>query len=205
MTESMFSYTGKLNSSDLFTVRGNSVAEFTSNLTAAVEAIASATELQRSLNNRTGVASGGAFANNTLDTAVQALADAGLNPSPVGAQGLAQVMPGTFRDIMRETNIRGNPYDPYTNLMAGAYYMGKMRRIFRAPRPDVERHKLAAASYNAGAGHIIRAQALVGNPKEWKPVADVLPQITGRHAKETQNYVERIFRTYQTYSYGLNN
>jgi soluble lytic murein transglycosylase-like protein len=125
--------------------------------------------------------------------------------SPVGAQGLAQVMPGTFRDIMRETNIRGNPYDPYTNLMAGAYYMGKMRRIFRAPRPDVERHKLAAASYNAGAGHIIRAQALVGNPKEWKPVADVLPQITGRHAKETQNYVERIFRTYQTYSYGLNN
>jgi hypothetical protein len=89
MTESMFSYTGKLNSSDLFTVRGNSVSEFTANLTAAVEAIASATELQRSLNNRTGVASGGAFANNTMDTAVQALADAGLNPSPVAASAAA--------------------------------------------------------------------------------------------------------------------
>jgi hypothetical protein len=68
----MFSYTGKLNSSDLFTVRGNSVSEFRANLTAAVEAIASATELQRSLNNRTGAATGGAFANNTMDTAVQA-------------------------------------------------------------------------------------------------------------------------------------
>ena len=89
MTESMFSYTGKLNSSDLFTVRGNSVSEFRANLTAAVEAIASATELQRSLNNRTGAATGGAFANNTMDTAVQALADAGLNPSPVAASAAA--------------------------------------------------------------------------------------------------------------------
>ena len=91
MTESMFSFTGKLNSSDLFTVRGNSVGEFTANLTAAVEAIASATELQRSLNNRTGAATGGAFANNTMDTAVQALADAGLNPSPVAPAGATAI------------------------------------------------------------------------------------------------------------------
>lgn len=122
--------------------------------------------------------------------------------SPVGAQGLSQVMPGTFMQISKESGIINNPYDPQTNLMAGAYYMAKMRRIFRSPRPDIERHKLAVASYNAGAGHIIKAQALVGNPPEWKPVADVLPKITGKHAKETQNYVERIYRTYQVYSIG---
>jgi hypothetical protein len=81
MTESMFSYTGKLNSTDLFTVRGNSVSEFRANLTAAVEAIASATELQQSLNNRSGGASGGAFAASAA--AVQVLQDAGLNPTPV--------------------------------------------------------------------------------------------------------------------------
>jgi hypothetical protein len=81
MTESMFSYTGKLNSTDLFTVRGNSVSEFRANLTAAVEAIASATELQQSLNNRSGGASGGAFA--ATPAAVQVLQDAGLNPTPV--------------------------------------------------------------------------------------------------------------------------
>jgi hypothetical protein len=81
MTESMFSYTGKLNSTDLFTVRGNSVSEFRANLTAAVEAIASAVELQQSLNNRSGGASGGAFA--ATPTAVQVLQDAGLNPTPV--------------------------------------------------------------------------------------------------------------------------
>lgn len=81
MTESMFSYTGKLNSTDLFTVRGNSVSEFRANLTAAVEAIASATELQQSLNNRSGGASGGAYA--ATPAAVQVLQDAGLNPTPV--------------------------------------------------------------------------------------------------------------------------
>jgi hypothetical protein len=83
MTESMFSYTGKLNSTDLFTVRGNSVSEFAANLTAAVEAIASATALQQSLNNRSGGASGGAFAASAA--AVQVLQDAGLNPTPVAA------------------------------------------------------------------------------------------------------------------------
>jgi hypothetical protein len=83
MTESMFSYTGKLNSTDLFTVRGNSVSEFRANLNAAVEAIAEAVELQQSLNNRSGGASGGAYA--ATPAAVQVLQDAGLNPTPVSA------------------------------------------------------------------------------------------------------------------------
>jgi len=82
MTESTFSYTGKLNSTDLFTVRGNSVSEFKANLTAAVEAIAEATALQQTLNNRSGGASGNAYTPNT-DAALQMLKDAGLNPTPV--------------------------------------------------------------------------------------------------------------------------
>lgn len=83
MTESLFSYTGKLNSTDLFTVRGNSVSEFRANLNAAVEAIAEAVSLQQSLNNRSGGASGGAYA--ATPAAVQVLQDAGLNPTPVAA------------------------------------------------------------------------------------------------------------------------
>lgn len=82
MTESMFSYTGKLNSTDLFTVRGNSVSEFRANMTAAVEAIADAVALQQSLNNRQGGGTGGAFAAQPA-TVVQMLQDAGLNPTPV--------------------------------------------------------------------------------------------------------------------------
>jgi hypothetical protein len=84
MTESMFSYTGKLNSTDLFTVRGNSVNEFKANMTAAVEAIAEAVALQASLSGRVAAPSGGAYAPN-MEQAIQNLQDAGLNPQPVAA------------------------------------------------------------------------------------------------------------------------
>ena len=78
MTESTFSYTGKLNGQDLFTVRGNSVAEFKANLIAAVEAINEAQGLQSMLVNRP---TGNAYAPN-MEQAIQALQDAGMNPQP---------------------------------------------------------------------------------------------------------------------------
>jgi hypothetical protein len=77
MTESKFSYTGKLNSTDLFTVRGDSAQEFATNMIAAIEAIKSATELQIALGGRGGMTS--------MDKAVQALTDGGLNPTVVSS------------------------------------------------------------------------------------------------------------------------
>jgi hypothetical protein len=70
MTESTFSYTGKLNGQDLFTVRGNTVAEFTANLQAALLAIPSASDLHTQLLSRTGQSS--------MDKAINALQEAGL-------------------------------------------------------------------------------------------------------------------------------
>ena len=84
MTESMFSYTGKLNSTDLFTVRGNSVSEFRANLNAAVTAIAEAVQLQASLSGRVAQPAGNAYTPNA-EAAIQMLQDAGLNPQPVVA------------------------------------------------------------------------------------------------------------------------
>lgn len=95
--------------------------------------------------------------------------------------------------------MAGNPYAAEVNLMAGAYYMARMRGIFKAPRPEAERHNLACAAYNAGAGNIIRAQRLAGNPQGWGPVAAALPQVTGRHSAETVNYVKRIRATHARY------
>ena len=119
--------------------------------------------------------------------------------SPVGAMGLSQIMPATFADIGRKAGIKGNPFDPEVNLMAGSWYMATRRQIFKAPRPDMERHKLAAASYNAGAKNIIKAQNLAGNPRDWEPVAEKLPAITGRHAKETTDYIRKIQSFYKMY------
>lgn len=119
--------------------------------------------------------------------------------SPVGAMGLAQVMPATFRDISKASGIAGNPYDPEVNINAGAWYMAKQRAIFKAPRPEADKHNLACASYNAGAGNIIKAQRLAGNPEGWEPVAETLPKVTGHHSTETINYVKRIRETYRRY------
>ena len=77
MTESTFSYTGKLNGQDLFTVRGNSAPEFIANLQAATQAVAAAADLQMTLLSRTG--------QTNMDRAITVLQDAGLNPEPVSA------------------------------------------------------------------------------------------------------------------------
>ena len=119
--------------------------------------------------------------------------------SPVGAMGLSQIMPATFKEIAEKSGIKGSAFDPEVNLMSGAWYMARMRNTFKAPRPDFERHNLAIASYNAGSGNIIKAQRLAGNPAEWQPVADKLHLVTGKHAKETRDYVKKIRSFYRAY------
>lgn len=115
--------------------------------------------------------------------------------SPVGAAGLAQFMPATWAETTRYLGMgQISPHLAKQSIIAGAYYQGKQVRIWKAPRPAEDRYSLGAASYNAGAGHIIKAQRACGGANGYAAIIKCLPQITGRHATETTTYVQRIWR-----------
>lgn len=113
--------------------------------------------------------------------------------SPVGAAGLAQFMPATWSEAQAHFGIRASPHDDIA-IEAGAWYMMRQMSVWRSPRPEVERWRLALASYNAGAGNIIRAQRLCEGERDWREIRACLPAVTGHHANETRTYVDRVQR-----------
>jgi len=73
--------------------------------------------------------------------------ESGFNPnarSPVGAQGLAQLMPATARELGVD------PSDPMQNLAGGAKYFRQQMDRFQDPA-------LALAAYNAGPSRVAKA------------------------------------------------
>ena len=115
--------------------------------------------------------------------------------SPVGAAGLAQFMPATWREVVRGTRYEGvAPTVAEAAIDRGAYYMARLRRGWSSRRPEEDRLKLAQASYNAGFGSLLKAQRKCGNRAEYRAIMACLPQVTGHHSKETTTYVRRIWK-----------
>jgi murein DD-endopeptidase MepM/ murein hydrolase activator NlpD len=72
--------------------------------------------------------------------------------SKVGAQGLAQLMPATSRSM----GVK-DPFDPATNVAAGARYLANNLRIYG-------RTDLALAAYQAGKGAVAEAGGIPDSP-----------------------------------------
>ena len=87
--------------------------------------------------------------------------------SPVGAQGLLQVMPRTGEDMGYPPPL----FDPEKNVKAGIKYLEWVRNRFKAPLPASEQLWFTLASYNAGIGHLFDAQRLAEklglDPGKW--------------------------------------
>ena len=129
----------------------------------------------------------------------QAYQESRFNPaavSPVGATGLMQIMPGTGVQMAAVTGVTGPLTSPSVSVIYGTAYNEWLERIWSSPRSSNERLELIHASYNAGAGHILSAQKLAGGHLLWSCISKFLHLVTGRHSKETLDYVRLIKQWY---------
>ena len=101
-----------------------------------------------------------------VELAAQVRQESGFRPnltSPVGAQGICQFMPGTWREAINRGWARpgDSPWDAPASIQAQAGYMGYLRGLFRDDWPK------ALAAYNCGEGRLQRIEKRVLGP--WNP------------------------------------
>lgn len=107
--------------------------------------------------------------------------------SPAGARGIMQLMPGTAQDLGVD-----DTEDAAQNIDAGVCYFADLYNEWSWPRPEIDRIALALASYNAGLGNILEAQELAGGAVGYADIIHELERVTGRHSRETTEYVRKI-------------
>ena len=130
----------------------------------------------------------------------QCFTESNLNPkarSPVGALGLCQIMPKTYEEESRRIGIKGKATIAVNNIKVSAAYMARLMKAWTSPRNNECLIEISWASYNAGMGNILNAQKLARNALCWENIRVKLPEITGKHAKETIDYVSRNWRHYR--------
>ncbi len=109
--------------------------------------------------------------------------------SHVGAQGLAQLMPSTARDIARTLKIKNyDVLDPDTNIHFGSYYLSQMIKRFDG------RLMPAMCAYNAGPVAVSR---WVRNNK----IQDEDIFVESIPYEETRNYGKKLLYTACMYAY----
>lgn len=129
----------------------------------------------------------------------QAMAESGLSPdakSGVGARGIMQLMPTTFREIQTRNPELECIDHPEWNIAAGIGYDRSLWRLWTEHPTLEDRRDFMLGSYNAGRGTLLRAQ-MTAREKSldscvWRNIAEVAPSVRGWRYRETLQYVTKI-------------
>ena len=132
----------------------------------------------------------------------QIFAESSGNPKAVsesGAEGLAQVMPATFKWLAKNHHLTCSPFDPKCAIEAYAIYSMYLVRYFKAPRPDGDRiGGWMPTAYHAGQRNADKAQRLCRGANNFKDMEPCLQEVIGKlNAKRNAIYVRRIAAMYQ--------
>jgi membrane-bound lytic murein transglycosylase F len=132
----------------------------------------------------------------------QGLTESNLKPgarSHVGARGVMQLMPSTFREVAsKNPDIQRRIDDPEWNIAAGISYDHRLWCQWEQDSVALHRREFMFASYNAGRGTLLaamqaaRAEQL--DHRDWSSIERVAPQIRRWRYRETLEYVRRIDR-----------
>jgi membrane-bound lytic murein transglycosylase F len=133
----------------------------------------------------------------------QGMAESGLDPeatSYVGARGIMQLMPATYKAISTKRPDFGAINDPEWNIAAGIMHDRYLWKLWSKSISEQERPAFMFGSYNAGEGTIKRARAtakgVVGRDEQWVHIEQVAPTVPRWRYRETLGYVRKIDRYY---------
>lgn len=129
----------------------------------------------------------------------QGMAESNLDPkakSWVGARGLMQLMPNTYKEVKSKNPDLGTINDPEWNIAAGIFYDRQLFNQWTAQSGESDLHRFVFGSYNAGRGTLLRAQDVARqqqiDPEVWTSIENVAPDVPRWRSSETLTYVKRI-------------
>ncbi|MFH0991253.1 MAG: transglycosylase SLT domain-containing protein [bacterium] len=135
----------------------------------------------------------------------QAMAESNLDSAAkswVGAMGLMQLMPNTYKEIQSENPELREINEPRWNIAAGIMYNRKLWKSWKEILDTDHRLSFMFGSYNAGRGTISRAQDRAKeeqlNYMAWESIESIAPKVNRWRSDETLQYVKRIEKNYST-------
>lgn len=127
----------------------------------------------------------------------QGIAESRLNPkakSKAGAIGIMQIMPRTYKEIIKKQPNLGRIEEPRWNIAAAIYYNRQLYKRWKKRKvPPDERLEFTFASYNAGFSRVLRALKKARETKKLPPEeVKKWEKISPYAPPETRHYIRRI-------------